>query len=216
MQEADRRLYLEANILAEESDCYLTPTSCFQSDLAARSDLRPVLVVTGGEVGAGKSALALGLGVELGAIRIRWDAIRKHVFGYKLTDRIPDDEYTPASGERVHAEVVDRAYRVLLYGFPVIIDGSYVLESRRLAIAELAKEMSIPFFGIWCSASIDTRRARVAARKDDVSDATVAILERRALVPEFSPRDWHHLSTELPVNTLVDSLRPKFERYLKG
>ncbi|GAC1307855.1 MAG: hypothetical protein NVSMB19_20760 [Vulcanimicrobiaceae bacterium] len=77
--------------------------------------------------------------------------------------------------------------RVHLRG--VVVDGVVALAHERVGIAAVAREYRVPFTGLWLRAPDDTLRARVARRTNDMSDATVCVLETR-LNGEGGEIDW--------------------------
>jgi aminoglycoside phosphotransferase family enzyme/predicted kinase len=152
---------------------------------AAEGYLRPVpprLVVIGGLQGTGKTfvarALAPTLGVAPGALHLRTDEIRKRRAGLSPEERLPEAAYAPAESAAVHAEMFEAARAALAAGHSVVLDAVFLDPAMRRAARDAAG--AHPFAGFWLEAPLDVLRARVAARRDDASDATVAVLQRAA------------------------------------
>ena len=61
----------------------------------------------------------------------------------------------------------------------MILDAVFAREDERAAAEALAREVGVPFEGIWLDVPKDVAQARVAARKGDASDATPAVVERQ-------------------------------------
>jgi aminoglycoside phosphotransferase family enzyme/predicted kinase len=154
---------------------------------AARAYLRPVppvVVAVGGLQGSGKSTLAAALAPELGrapgALVLRSDAIRKRRFGVAPEERLPESAYAEPVHQAVAAELVAGCTQVAGGGHAVIADASFVDLATRAAVADAAAGAQARFVGLWLDAPLETLASRVAARRGDASDATVAVLRRTA------------------------------------
>lgn len=153
------------------------------------------IIAVGGLSGTGKSTLAATLapaiGAAPGAVHLRSDLERKALFGVGDTDRLPADTYTPASSARVYDVLMDKAARIVRAGHVVIVDGVFATPVEQLRIAAIARQLGVPFIGLWLTAHPETMRARVASRRDDASDATVDIVDRQLTRGIAStPADW--------------------------
>lgn len=153
----------------------------------------PRLVAIGGLSGSGKTrlarALAPSLGASPGAVVLRSDALRKRLGGVAETERLPAEAYTPAMTERVYAGLLERAGIVLTAGHAVVLDAVHARPDERAAVARLAAEAGVRFDGIWLDTPLDTRIARIAARRGDASDATAEVAERQD-VYDLGPLEW--------------------------
>jgi predicted kinase len=58
----------------------------------------------------------------------------------------------------------------------VIADAVYAKPAERDALEAVARDARVPFHGIWLDAPLNLRIERVAARRDDASDATAGFL----------------------------------------
>jgi aminoglycoside phosphotransferase family enzyme/predicted kinase len=143
----------------------------------------PRLVAVGGRSGSGKStrsrAIAPGLGPAPGAVVLRSDEVRKRIFGVGPMDRLPPDHYTPEASARTYAALYDEARACLAAGWTVVLDAAFLHPGERADAEGLAASAGVPFEGIWMDTPPDELRRRVAARRDDASDADVAVLERQ-------------------------------------
>ena len=80
-------------------------------------------------------------------------------------------------------------------GHSAIVDAVYSTTSERSGIESIASEMGVPFRGIWLTADRETLIARVDARRNDASDATLEIIEQQLardtgkLSPAWMPVD---------------------------
>ncbi|WP_135465979.1 bifunctional aminoglycoside phosphotransferase/ATP-binding protein [Crenalkalicoccus roseus] len=153
----------------------------------------PRLLAIGGLPGTGKStlarALAPSLGAAPGALVLRSDEIRKRRHGAAPEERLPDSAYSAAASAAVFRDLFAAAAEVARGGHAVIADASFLSAADRAGIAAAAAAAGVPFTGIWLTAPAEVLRARVAARRGDASDATVAVLEA-ALARDVGPVDW--------------------------
>ncbi|NOJ50424.1 bifunctional aminoglycoside phosphotransferase/ATP-binding protein [Bradyrhizobium archetypum] len=147
-------------------------------DLARRfiTPRRPLLVAVGGLSGTGKSVLARGLAGLIepppGAVIVRSDAVRKHLFGTSNTTTLPESAYQSVTTERVYDALLSTARRILTQGCSVVLDATYLQEAERTAIERLAASDGVRFVGLFLTTDLATRLARIEQRKDDASDAT--------------------------------------------
>ena len=147
-------------------------------DLAGRliAPKPPLLVAIGGLSGTGKSVLARGLAGLIepppGAVIIRSDVVRKHLFGARETTALPEFAYRPETTKRVYEVLSSTAQRVLAQGCSVVLDAAYLLEAERMEIEGLAATHGSRFVGLFLKADLATRLARIEQRKGDASDAT--------------------------------------------
>jgi aminoglycoside phosphotransferase family enzyme/predicted kinase len=136
----------------------------------------PLLVAIGGLSGTGKSVLARGLAGLIepppGAVIIRSDVVRKHLFGAGEATALPESAYRSDIAERVYGMLSSTAQRVLAQGCSVVLDAVYLQEAERTEIAHLAASYGVHFVGLFLTADLATRLARIEQRKGDASDAT--------------------------------------------
>ena len=91
-----------------------------------------------------------------------------------------------AAREHLHAEARNRVYAVLLRkgamvlaaGHSVIVDAVFAEPEERRGIEAVAAETRRPFHGSVAAAPPDQLTERVAARRDDASDATPEVVRR--------------------------------------
>ena len=141
----------------------------------------PRLLAMGGLSGTGKSLLARALAAEIlpepGAVVLRSDAERKALFGLVETDRLPQTAYTRDVTAQVYATLADKAQRVLAAGHSAIVDAVFGDAGERAAIAQAAP--SGEFRGLFLTADLSIRLARVGGRKSDASDADAAVTRQQ-------------------------------------
>jgi predicted kinase len=121
---------------------------------------------------------------------LRSDVIRKRLFGAEPEARLPEDAYTPGVTARVYERICSQAEAALGAGYSTIIDAVSLRPEERRSFAALAARAGVPFTGIWLDAPAEALAARVAARRNDASDATAQIVARQ-LVADPGLIDWH-------------------------
>jgi aminoglycoside phosphotransferase family enzyme/predicted kinase len=197
----------------------------FQDDTRRRSELQqlsreylemadvllkppaPVLIAVGGLSGSGKSTLALGLapavGAVPGAVVHRSDETRKRLSGVPLLDRLGPAAYTREMSERVYTVLAERASQAVREGHSAIVDAVFVRRSDRLAIEQVATDMSIPFVGLWLDAPEPLLTARTAQRHNDPSDADAAVI-RMQRAQETGAIEWLRIDAARPADVVLD------------
>lgn len=148
------------------------------------TQLRPVLIITHGLPGSGKSTFAQMALERLGAIRIRSDVERKRLFGLNALDSSRSGAgagiYSADATRRTYARLRQLAHELLAAGFPVIVDAAFLRQEERKHFHELAQGMGVPFIIASIQASESEMQARVVqrhARRQDASEADLAVLK---------------------------------------
>ena len=144
----------------------------------------PEIVAVGGLSGTGKSTLAAALAPNIGpcpgAVHLRSDVERKALFGIPETERLSAEGYAAAVTERVYDELNKKAKQVLEAGHGVVVDAVFARENERKRLEAVAEKAGVALKGLWLTASFETMMKRVAARRNDASDATVEIVRQQA------------------------------------
>ncbi|MSO77718.1 MAG: hypothetical protein EXQ87_12555 [Alphaproteobacteria bacterium] len=198
------RLKAEALANLDAAERYLAPSG-------AR------LIVVGGRSGTGKSTLARRLADALkdvaapGALHVRTDLIRKHLFGAGDTDRLPESAYSAAVNARIYASLFDWAGQALHGGHSAIADGVFGDPAERAHIERVARQAGVPFIGFWLEAPGEVLLARVARRRGDASDATEAVV-RAQLAVNFGPVAWTTLDASGPADMLAAAAEGAIDR----
>ncbi|HXF35324.1 MAG TPA: AAA family ATPase [Candidatus Acidoferrales bacterium] len=181
-------------------------------DLAARllERRQPQLVAIGGLSGTGKSTLTRAFAPECGPVpgarTLHTDALRKRMFGVEKTERLGPQAYTPEIDERVYRSQREAAAASLRAGYSAIVDGVFSKPEERAAIAAIARTCNVPFTGLWLVAPSEVVRARVAARKNDMSDAGLDVLEDQ-LGRDSGEVEWQRLEAGGSVARTLDDVR---------
>jgi hypothetical protein len=153
----------------------------------------PMLIAVGGLSGTGKSLLARMLAADIppvpGAVVLRSDTARKELFDYGETERLPEHAYTAAVTEKVYVMLGSRAARILRAGYSAIVDAVFAKPDERKAAAAIAADAGVTFCGLFLTADLATRVARVGARVGDASDADEAVVRKQAGY-DLGSMDW--------------------------
>ncbi|MEH6403449.1 MAG: AAA family ATPase [Sneathiella sp.] len=156
--------------LFESSNTYLAPPP-------------PQMIAIGGYSGSGKSTLARHLapyiGAAPGAVRIRSDEIRRQLIGWDEFSKMPQSAYTSEKSATVYSQMALCAQAVLTSGHSVILDAVLDRESDQLSFEKIAKNLHIPFTGIWLNVDQKIMATRIEGRTRDASDATIQVLEQQ-------------------------------------
>jgi uncharacterized protein len=148
---------------------------------AALAPVQPKLVAIGGLSGTGKSQLARALAPHIapmpGAVIVRSDVERKVLFGVGETEKLPPHGYAADVTERVYAVLCDKARRIVGAGHSAIVDAVFARPAERAALAAAARSAGIPLHGLFLTAPLDIRLARVGGRSRDASDADREVAE---------------------------------------
>jgi len=142
---------------------------------------RPLLVITQGVAGSGKSTLAAALVDARGMIRVRSDVERKRLFGLapgarsgsRPRQRIYDERATG----KTYAVLARRAGQILGAGYGAVVDATFLRRAQRQAFGALARRLGCGFRIVACEPAREVLRRRVETRRDDASEATLAVLD---------------------------------------
>jgi predicted kinase len=135
----------------------------------------PKLIAIGGLSGTGKSELARALAPQLGgmpgAVIVRSDVERKALFGVGETDKLPEQAYAADATARVYGALAEKARRIVAAGHSAIVDAVFAKPEERSALAAMAQSAGLRLHGLFLTAPLTIRLARVGGRSGDASDA---------------------------------------------
>jgi aminoglycoside phosphotransferase family enzyme/predicted kinase len=168
------------------------------ADLAERfiQASSPMLLITHGFSGSGKSHYANLLAERLGAIQIRSDIERKRLYGFQAdqgTGSAPNSGiYTPYATQSTYEMLLAEARTVLESGFTAIIDATFLKSAQRAPFRQLAQQCGIPLKILDFRASDHVLHERILQRQQqtDVSEATIEVLQsQRQTAEALSPEE---------------------------
>jgi hypothetical protein len=152
---------------------------------------RPVLFITTGLVGTGKTFLAQALAKRLGLVIISSDVIRKQLAGIPLTEHrfeeFDSGIYSAEFSRKTYDKMFSEARNILGEGGSVILDASFIKAGERLKAKRLAEELGADFFIVECSLDEKTIKQRLARRLEEVSTSDgrweIYLPQKRAFEP---------------------------------
>ena len=198
---------------------------------ATLSRAQPMLMITHGFSGSGKSHGASWLLERLGAVRVRSDVERKRLAGMAAHDHgaagaaVGASLYAADATRQTYDRLESVARSALEGGFPVIVDAAFLLASARDRFRQLADALQVPFAILSFSAPEAELRARVAARArtgQDASDAGPAVLEHQLMAAQPLRPDECSLAVDIDASAsaAVDALEQAscilVERCMRG
>lgn len=165
----------------------------------ANNLMRPApaqLIAVGGLSGVGKSSVARALALKTfggaGAVVISSDPARKYMFGQIPETRLPLEAYGSAVSEILFDQFYSDIKTALKAGASVVADATFARQRFRSNIEEVAREVGVPFTGLWLEAPVETLEARLKARPKGASDADARVLALQ-LEKGTGPIDWNRV-----------------------
>jgi len=179
-------------------------------DLArAYTRAKPVLFITVGLVGTGKSTLSKALAGRLGLAVISSDITRKQLAGVPLTEHrfegFDGGIYSAELSRKTYDKMFSGAGDILSDGGSVILDASFIKAEERLKAKRLAEETGADFFIIECRLDEENIKKRLAWRlkRGSISDGRWEIYrpQKEAFDPvkEASPQKHAIVDTSKPL-----------------
>jgi predicted kinase len=145
---------------------------------------QPVLMLTHGLSGSGKTTASQGLLEACGAVRFRADVERKRLFGLDALQRSDAGRqrqlYSSQASRATQQRLRELAALALQNGYSVILDATFLEREARQQARALAASLGLRSLILHFEARPDTLRERVrqrAQRSDDASDADLEVLE---------------------------------------
>jgi predicted kinase len=99
------------------------------------------------------------------------------LFGVGETDKLGAEGYSPTVTEHVYAIAAEKARRIVASGHSAIVDAVFAKPDEREAVARRAQAAHHPLKGLFLTASLEIRIARVGPRANDASDAGPAVAQ---------------------------------------
>ncbi len=180
--------FLARDKSAEKSLCELAQQKARRYfNLALGYLCPPVLIMTCGLMGVGKTTLAKALASATGALLLRSDQLRKQLAGLSETAKSNDPFgtglYSPQQTERTYAELLRQAEICMRQGQAVIVDASFSRRSDRVRFVRAAEAMNYPWFilHLQCPQKLALQRLdRRSEEQEDASDGRSAIYADQA------------------------------------
>ena len=180
---------------------------------------KPILLITSGLVGTGKTALAQALAKRLGLVVIASDITRKQLASIPITEhRFEEFDtgiYSAEFSQKTYDTMFAKAKHVLTKGGSVIIDASFIKAKERLRAKELAEEVNADFFILECVLDEESIKQHLAERLEQgsISDGRWEIYEPQKRqferIVEVPPQNYVIIDTSQPIDR---SLRQILDR----
>jgi aminoglycoside phosphotransferase family enzyme/predicted kinase len=184
----------------------------------------PVLILTAGLMGCGKSYQARHLAARLNAKTIRTDVLRKEMLNINPTDRYVENFGQGIYSDNISRMTYDKAYELaeaeIKSGKAVIIDASFKRRSERQKARQLAARLDIPFYIIECTCTDKVVKMRLEKRvkeKDNASDGRweIYVLQKNDFdeINEVPPDQYFKVDTsdnpELLRHEIIRKIKPR-------
>jgi len=163
----------------------------------------PVLIITHGLPGSGKTSFAQAALEQLQAVRIRSDVERKRMFGLTAQEdshsTVEGGIYRTQATTRTYARLLELAQQLLAAGHAVIVDAAFLKHEERRQFHVLAERMRIPFAIASLQVEKQLLRTRIMQRQsqgNDASEAGLAVLEKLDQVQQpLQPEELEYTAT---------------------
>lgn len=153
-------------------------------DLATRysEPQAPVLALTHGVSGTGKSTVCGPLAERVGAVHLRSDRERQRAFGRRGEQPPGHGSYSEAASDRTYERLYHCAEPALAAGFSVIVDATFLAPARRQSFAGLAARCGAALRILHFAADPASLRQRIRQRQEtgaDISEAGLRVLQHQ-------------------------------------
>jgi aminoglycoside phosphotransferase family enzyme/predicted kinase len=147
--------------------------------------MQPVLLLTTGLIGSGKSTIAEGMAAALDLELLSSDWVRKEQAGAQpqTSQCAPYGQglYDAAHKHQTYEALADLAQRALQQGHSVLLDASFAKRTERQCMAAIAQKVGARYCILECLAPDSVLRARLQERDrsaETISDAREDLLEQ--------------------------------------
>jgi len=168
---------------------------------------KPKIIIMRGLSASGKSTVSQKLLDDIGAIRIRSDVERKRLFettskkdaSGEVGKSINTGIYSNDASQLTYAKLIELTSMTIQAGYSVIVDAAFLRREQRMPFQQLAQQLDVPFVIMEITAPAKLLRRRISQRKNDVSDADLAVLEHQ--LTNWQPLHEEEISTAVRVDT---------------
>ena len=151
--------------------------------MVLREKKKGSLAVMSGLSGSGKSTTAQQLAKQSHAIRLRSDAVRKHLAGIDLHEKGGDEIYTPEMTDKTNSRLIELGVQLAKRGDRIILDAKFDRQAKRQEALTAANANSLPITFLHCTAPPEVLKSRVEKRSGDFADASAAVLAKQSMEP---------------------------------
>ncbi len=166
--------------------------------LSMIKERKPVLFITFGLSGSGKTWGSQKIADQFGLVHIRSDVERKRLAGMDQNSHEPDKShelnksrmrsglgeglYSPEMNSKTYAHLLQSASMILDSGHSLVVDATFLNISDRQVYADLAAKKNVKFAILNFQATIPQLEQNILQRNkrgDDASDAGIEVLHRQ-------------------------------------
>lgn len=165
---------------------YVSLATCFTQEY------QPILFITTGLAGSGKSTVAQTLVRDRGVIRLRSDVIRKQLHDLdhlaQSSSPLNGQMYSATATKQTYDRLAELAEHIIQAGFSVIVDATFLKHEQRHPFFQLANRLKTREIILACAAPLKTLEARIELRQAvhrDPSEANVEVLHMQRSLQEF-------------------------------
>ena len=168
---------------------------------------KPMLIITFGVSGSGKTLVSGKIAQALRCIHLRSDIERKRLAGLKSLERSSERNalYTENFNLQTYHRLLDLATILINAELSVIVDATFLKSSNRKLFMELARELKVSFKILHFCAPDELLMERVRNRflmGNDASDANTEVLEKQ--LEEQDALTAEECAVTLTINTEQD------------
>jgi uncharacterized protein len=177
---------------------------------------KPVLFITVGLVGSGKSTVSQSLAKRLGLTVISSDIVRKQLASIPVTEHHYNEMETGIYSEDFTRQTYDKLFaeagKILKEGDSVILDASFIKAAERGRASDIARKTQADFVILECRLSEEHTRQRLARRLKNrsVSDGRWEIYEPQKKkfepVTEVNSPGYFLIDSALPLDEQIDNV----------
>lgn len=137
---------------------------------------RPILFITTGLSGTGKTTAASKMSIDYHADLISTDTVRKELKGIDKYERHHDAYntglYAPDKMQETYEIIIERAKDLLIKGYNVVLDATFKTEELRNKAEDITKETNTRFLIIYtkCPESVVKKYLEQRVKKKSISD----------------------------------------------
>jgi len=192
---ASIRLHQEKQLLSTSSANYVEFSNYLSLAERYTKPHSPVLLITFGFSGSGKTTVTQSLLEKFPFIRVRSDIERKRLHNIEEKQReergVERGIYSTTASELTYQHLFELAGELLQANYAIIVDATFLSVEYRFQFQQLAEKLNAKFGIVHCQASRETMERRVERRSrknNDASDADLSVLTYQIENDEgFSP-----------------------------
>jgi aminoglycoside phosphotransferase family enzyme/predicted kinase len=205
-------------ITQQERDGYIQKASqYFQlAKSYMQQSSRGIVYTVFGNIGSGKSTIAMELASLTGGVVINSDAVRKKLAGLDVFDnakaKAGEGIYNPEMTEKVYTTMKQKALAIVHAGMPVILDGTFYSKEIRRNFYQFFKNEGVDVRFIFAQCPKEELIQRIEKREKDtsISDANVEIfmqLKDRFEYPDDEITGIYLVNTNTSIEDIRNQLR---------